>query len=432
MSSIGKIYGTSYAPKCARVLAAAKYNGLEIELVKTSAMDGDNKKPEFLKKFPMGKLPTFEGSDNFQLSEGRAIARYVAGLSDNAKLLGTDAKTGALVEQWVSWGDDEVWNPTIAVYLLCKNITPYNKAAETKNWDALKRSLQYLEQYLHTRTFLAGHRVTLADLTVVSNLVFLFKNVAGPEFRASYPNSVRYFNTVVNQAQVKDLFEAASEDVLAAENIKFTPPKKEAAPKPAAAAAPAPAAKKAPKPAAKDDDDDEPSAPAEPKAAHPCASLPPTKMNLDEAKRMYSNKDTKGEDSFLEWFHANYDPEGYSLWRCDFKYPEELTKVFMSANQIGGFFTRLEASRKYVLGAGAVFGEDNNSAIAMAFIVRGQSAEDTLGVAPDFESYSATKLDLSKPEDKKFFEDTLAWEGSIKGPKGDELKLNDNAAKFMK
>ena len=53
MSSIGKIYGTTYAPKTARVLAAAKYNGLELELVKTSAMDGDNKKPEFLKKFPM-------------------------------------------------------------------------------------------------------------------------------------------------------------------------------------------------------------------------------------------------------------------------------------------------------------------------------------------------------------------------------------------
>jgi elongation factor 1-gamma len=37
-------------------------------------------------------------------------------------------------------------------------------------------------------------------------------------------------------------------------------------------------------------------------------------------------------------FHR-YDPEGYSLWKVTFKYPEELALVFMSSNQIGGFFS---------------------------------------------------------------------------------------------
>ena len=36
----------------------------------------DNKKPEFLAKFPHGKIPAFEGSDGFKLFEGTAIARY--------------------------------------------------------------------------------------------------------------------------------------------------------------------------------------------------------------------------------------------------------------------------------------------------------------------------------------------------------------------
>ena len=36
----------------------------------------DNKKPEFLAKFPHGKIPAFEGSDGFKLFEGSAIARY--------------------------------------------------------------------------------------------------------------------------------------------------------------------------------------------------------------------------------------------------------------------------------------------------------------------------------------------------------------------
>jgi hypothetical protein len=36
----------------------------------------DNKKPEFLAKFPLGKIPAFEGANGFNLAEGAAIARY--------------------------------------------------------------------------------------------------------------------------------------------------------------------------------------------------------------------------------------------------------------------------------------------------------------------------------------------------------------------
>ena len=37
-----------------------------------------NKKPDFLKKFPLGKVPAFEGSDGVLLTESNAIAYYVA------------------------------------------------------------------------------------------------------------------------------------------------------------------------------------------------------------------------------------------------------------------------------------------------------------------------------------------------------------------
>lgn len=35
------------------------------------------------------------------------------------------------------------------------------------------------------------------------------------------------------------------------------------------------------------------------------------------------------------------DPEGYSLWKVAYKYPDELTQVFMSSNLIGGYFSEL-------------------------------------------------------------------------------------------
>jgi len=37
-----------------------------------------------------------------------------------------------------------------------------------------------------------------------------------------------------------------------------------------------------------------------------------------------------------------FDNKGFSIWRVDFKYPEELTQVYMSSNQIGGFFSEYQ------------------------------------------------------------------------------------------
>lgn len=96
----------------------------------------------------------------------------------------------------------------------------------------------------------------------------------------------------------------------------------------------------------------------------------------------------------------------------------------MSSNQISGFFDRLEASRKYIMGSGVVFGENNKNKIAGVIITRGTDYKPSLEVAPDLESYAITPLDpFNKPEDKKFFEETLAWEGEVDGLKAAQGKF---------
>jgi elongation factor 1-gamma len=89
----------------------------------------------------------------------------------------------------------------------------------------------------------------------------------------------------------------------------------------------------------------------------------------------------------------------------------------MSSNQIGGFFNRLEASRKYLFGSVGVLGSANNSVISGAFILRGQDIKGVVDAAPDWESYEYKKLDLGNAEDKSFFEAALAWDLDIDGKK---------------
>lgn len=412
MSTVGTIYGPKAAPKVLRAMAAANYNGVKLDVKEVTVAAGDTKTPEYLEKFPHGKIPGFVSSEGLNLFEGRAIARYVAGISSNSNLLGNDAKSAALVEQWISFGDDELLTPAMTIFYLTKGFWPYNKNIEEKAWTNLNRGFATLESYLKKQTFLVGHRVTLADLTVAANLSFMYTHAVGQETRDQYPNVTRYFQTVTNQAQTKDLF--ANQQYMT-ENVKFVPPKKEEKPK---AAAPAAAAKKEEKPKASkkkdDDDDDGDDTPAPPKAApHPCASLPPSPFVLDEAKRQYSNLDTP---DFMKWFYENFDKDGYSIWKVTFKYQEELTLVFMASNQIAGFWTRLEASRKYVMGNGGVYGGNNDAKIAAVVICRGKQWEPVLGVAPDVESYAVSPLDpFNSAEDKEFFEGNLSWEGTFEG-----------------
>jgi elongation factor 1-gamma len=55
---------------------------------------------------------------------------------------------------------------------------------------------------------------------------------------------------------------------------------------------------------------------------------------MDEWKKVYSNNDTK--TVALPYFWEKFDKDNYSVWYCEYKYPEELRLTFMSSNLIGG------------------------------------------------------------------------------------------------
>ena len=59
-----------------QILAAAAFAGLSLDLAEGYTHYVDNKKPEFLSKFPHGKIPALETKDGFYLFEGTAVAGY--------------------------------------------------------------------------------------------------------------------------------------------------------------------------------------------------------------------------------------------------------------------------------------------------------------------------------------------------------------------
>jgi elongation factor 1-gamma len=100
----------------------------------------------------------------------------------------------------------------------------------------------------------------------------------------------------------------------------------------------------------------------------------------------------------------------------EYKYNDELAKVFMSCNLITGMFQRLDKMRKNCFASMCLFGEDNNSTISGLWIWRGQDLAFSLSPdwQVDYETYAWEKLDPASPETKKMVSDYLAWEGTDK------------------
>jgi len=395
-----------------KALVAAKYSGAQVTVAKDFVFGETNKSPEFLKKFPLGKVPAFEGSDGVLLTESNAIAYYVA----NEELRGgSDAAARAQVVQWMGMADNDILPAACTWVFPTLGIMQFNKNATDRAKEDIKAALKTLNDHLLTRTFLVGERVTLADIAVACTLLSLYKQVLDPNFRGSFGNVNRWFTTVVNQPNVKTVL---GEVVLCTKMAEFDSKKfaefsgkgdkkKEAKPKQEQAKKKEPEKKKE-KPA--DAGMDEDGIPVEPKKKDPMDALPKGTFDLEEWKRFYSNND---EDESIKWFWEHFDHENYSIWRGDYKFNSELTMVFMSCNLIGGMFQRLEKMKKHSFASAMLFGENNNSSISGIWVFKGHQLAFDLceDWAIDSGSYEWTKLDSKGEECKKLVTQYWKWEG---------------------
>jgi len=404
-----KLYSYPNNPRVNKVLIAAKYVGVDIETPAFN-MDVDNKTPEFLAKFPVGKVPALETPEG-GLFESNAIARYVARLGHN-NLYGKSAFEAGQVEQWIEFITHELDLPAMAWLYPIFGFIPNNPQATAKAQQDIKKVLQILDHHLLNHTYLVGNHVSLADIIASAHLLSLFTTVLDKEFRKPFVNVVRWFVTLVNQPN----FHAVLGDVhlvdvaQVAKKEEKPKPKKEEKPK----AEPKPKEekpKKVEKPKeVEEEEEEEDYKDEEPKGKNPLDLLPKSNFVLDEWKRVYSNQETRPQA--LPWFWEHFDKEGYSIYFSDYKYNNELTKVFLTNNLIGGFFQRLEKLHKYAFGSMVVLGEEPQLTLQGVWVFRGPEVPAEMTTCDDYEVYNWTRFNSEDPSQKKLLEDYFAWDSS--------------------
>lgn len=381
-----------------KALIAAQYNGVTIEQP-SFTMGTDNKTKEFLAKSPMGRVPLLETEDGC-IFESNAIARYVARLRRDTELYGSSYFDSGCVDAWLDFCSIDIELPSSLWILPILGYKPFDaEVFKTAKGDLIK-GLMTLEKHLTYRTFLVGEKVTLADIAIVSALVYPMKMVLDGGIRSRMPNVVRWFLTCVNQPEFAAVI---GQDVpLCAKALQAAGAKGakgKGKKKGGAGESKSDSAKAGKKKAA------QPPNPPKKKPAKkkgPFDGLPKSKLNGDAWKRIYANNDadyTKAMPQFWELMD-----EGWSLWRSAYKYNDENKVGFMTKNGVTGFMQRSTEIQRNLFGVLKIIQRDERYCVDGVFLIRGQSIQPLLDCNPDAEYHAWSKLDVANEDDRKLVE----------------------------
>ena len=193
-----KIYGSDLSSPSNKIRFVANTLGIPFEYIRINLREGEQKKPEFLKLNPVGKIPVID-DDGFLLFESNAIIRYLAD-KNHSPLYPEDTKQRAIVDEWIEFGSHHVGLATSKIvynrlFAPRIKIEPDERSlAEGLTW--LDRFLPVVEAQLSKAKFLTGNTMTLADL----NLLAIFDPAEVAEIDISkYQNIIRWRNELKRQ-----------------------------------------------------------------------------------------------------------------------------------------------------------------------------------------------------------------------------------------
>jgi len=165
-----KLY--EFAPtRSIRARWALQELGVAFEPVTVNLIAGENRRPEFLKINPAGKVPALVDGD-VVLTESVAIVLYLAEKYADEGLLPADLAARAQVNRWLLFAATELEQP---LWRISRNTFLYPEeqrlpADVTIASREFKEMAAVLEAHMRGRQFVVGDRVSVADLVLAYTL----------------------------------------------------------------------------------------------------------------------------------------------------------------------------------------------------------------------------------------------------------------------
>ena len=180
-----------------KILIAAEYNSIPITIPEFDAVKVSSASPS-------GKAPILETPSGQIIFESNSISRFIAKLRRDTGLMGNGSLVDeAMVDQWCDFASQKLELPACVWWYPVAGYMPFHKVANTKAKVDFAAALAILDAHLEGKEYLVNSQITLADITVVSALVYPFKLVCDGKFLKDYKNVLKWFKRCVGADEFK-------------------------------------------------------------------------------------------------------------------------------------------------------------------------------------------------------------------------------------
>jgi glutathione S-transferase len=171
-------------PRMVRMFMAEK--GFEVPKVEVDLRGGENRREPYLKVNPSGQMPALELDDGTVLAEITAICEYVDEIKrDTPSLIGDTPAERAATRMWTRRIDLNICEPATNGFRFAEGLKLFENRIRCipEAADGLKATardkLAWLENLMGTKPFIAGNKLTMADILLFAFLDFM-KSVGQP------------------------------------------------------------------------------------------------------------------------------------------------------------------------------------------------------------------------------------------------------------
>lgn len=170
-----KLYAFPLSPRSFKVLFAAHQLGLDYQLHVVDLFKGEQNAPQILALNPNHRLPVLD-DDGYVLWESNAIVQYLAAKKPAAGLLPDEPRARLHVVRWQFW-ESAHWDPACAIFAferVVKKLLGKGDATPSeigRGTQLFNRCAEVLEGELSAHRFVAGDRLTVADVSIGAALV---------------------------------------------------------------------------------------------------------------------------------------------------------------------------------------------------------------------------------------------------------------------
>jgi glutathione S-transferase len=167
------LYAHPTSPNSRKVHWALEEMGVPYNYKNVDLRTREQKKPEFLKLNPNGRVPVLvdgDGDNGFVLYESNAILWYLADKFGRGQIVPEDVAERAHIDQWMWWQASDLGPAAGRPWLMKVRAKffgqPFDEVAHKHACEAAVAPLLLLDQHLAGRQFVVADRFSIADIAL--------------------------------------------------------------------------------------------------------------------------------------------------------------------------------------------------------------------------------------------------------------------------